>query len=156
MTSRIYLTPPQKNKKRSQQFSTVWQVSSLRSFSSTRSHLKHTSYLMHKQQASSFVAYKVQHFYESLSEKKIQINQHSVHVKSALIINFTQSWFQEMLNMIKPSFMFPELCLFSFQNKLSFNSSHWKPVKRKKVTWIFNFLAALKGQSDLSSKNMSK
>lgn len=66
--------------------------------------------LMLKQQASLFVAYKGQlTFYKSLSKKKNQSNQHSVYIKSALIIIFTQSCIQVMINMIKPSFMFPVL-----------------------------------------------
>lgn len=40
---------------------------------------------MHKQQASLFVAYKGQLFTDHCQKK-----QHSVHIKSALIINFTQ------------------------------------------------------------------
>ena len=65
---------------------------------------------MLKQQASLFVAYKGQlTFYKSLSKKKNQSNQHSVYIKSALIIIFTQSCIQVMINVIKPSFMFPVL-----------------------------------------------
>lgn len=60
---------------------------------------------MLKQQASLFAAYKGQlTFYKSLP--KNQSNQHSVYIKSALIIIFTQSCIQVM---VKPSFMFPVL-----------------------------------------------
>lgn len=77
---------------------------------------------MHKQQASLFVAYKGQLF-TNHCHKKNQSNQHSVHIKSALIINFTQPYpgnaEHDKALLHDSSIMF-----FSFQDKLSFNSTH--------------------------------
>lgn len=75
--------------------------------------------LMHKQQASLFVAYKGQLFFTNHCQKKNQNNQHSVHIKSALIINFTQSCIPAMISMIKPSFMFSSI-VFSRQAQITF------------------------------------
>lgn len=111
---------------------------------------------MHKQQASLFVAYKGQLF-TNHCQKKNQNNQHSVHIKSALIINFTQSRIQVMLSMIKPSFMIPVLCFFLFKIS-SASIQHMLKASKEKKKGHMNFilLEALKGRSDLSSKNMSK
>lgn len=91
---------------------------------------------MLKQQASLFVAYKGQlTFYKSLSKKKKnQSNQHSVYIKSALIIIFTQSCIQVMINVIKPSFMFPVLFFKISSDNISIHHmlKMRKPVKRKK------------------------
>lgn len=88
---------------------------------------------MLKQQASLFVAYKGQlTFYKSLS--KNQSNQHSVYIKSALIIFFTQSCIQVMMNMIKPSFMFPVLFFKISSDNISIHHilKMKKQVKRNK------------------------
>lgn len=78
------------------------------SFSYTRSQTYIS--LMLKQQASLFVAYKLTFLQIIVQKKKNnQSNQHSVYIKSALIIIFTQSRTQVT---IKPSFMFPVLFFF--------------------------------------------